>query len=134
MRIIIGGAFNGKGKYVRELLANKEAYYFDGEMPTKGMSKDAYIVIGNFEQLLAPLQELGEVAAANQIFAQLCQLDEEAQVICICTDMSRGIVPLDAKTRFVRDASGRLYQLLFQKSTKVTRIWYGLAETLKEEQ
>ncbi|MER2192049.1 MAG: hypothetical protein ABS951_13895 [Solibacillus sp.] len=134
MQVIIGGAFNGKGHYVRTLLANKEAYYFDGEMPTKGMSKDAYIVIGNFDKLLAPLQELGEVAAANEIFTQLCQLDEEAHVICICTDMSRGIVPLDAKMRFVRDACGRLYQLLFQQSTKVTRIWYGLAETLKEEQ
>lgn len=133
MQVIIGGAYNGKGNYVRALLANEEAYYFDGELPAGKFSKDAYVVIENVDKLVAPLQYLGEVEAANRIFTQLATLDARTNVICVCTDMSRGIVPLDAHTRFVRDACGRLYQRLFQEGEKVVRIWYGLAETLKEE-
>lgn len=133
MQVIIGGAFNGKGKYVRQLLEQEEAYYFDGEIPDASFSADAYIVIEKIEKLLAPLQAFGEVGAANLLFSQLKALDERSHVICVCTDMSRGVVPLDANTRFVRDACGRLYQQLFQESSKVIRIWYGLAEKLKEE-
>lgn len=133
MQVIIGGAFNGKGNYVRQLLQGKEVHYFDGQLPMQPPPAKSYVVISNFEQLLVPLQVLGEVEAANQIFTQLCQLQGEAHVICICTDMSRGVVPLDAKARFIRDACGRLYQHLFKESNKVVRIWYGLAETLKEE-
>lgn len=131
MQVVIGGAYNGKGNYVRALLAQEEVYYFDGELPTITYPAHAYVVISNFEQLLAPLQALGEVEAASTIYDQLTQI--EAQLICVCTDMSRGVVPLDATARFVRDASGRLYQRLFQGSSKVVRVWYGLAETLKEE-
>ena len=133
MQVIIGGAYNGKGNYVRTLLQHEEVYYFDGELPTRTFPAHAYVVICHFEKLLAPLEALGEVEAATTIFEQLDRLNNEVQVICVCTDMSRGIVPLDATARFIRDASGRLYQRLFEKSSKVTRIWYGLAEILKED-
>lgn len=133
MQVIIGGAYNGKGHYVREQLANKQAYFYDGEIPTAKFSATDYVVIQHVDKLLVPLKQLGEVTAAHTIAAQLRALDAQTNVICICTDMSRGIVPLEAEARFLRDACGRLYQQLFQQSEQVIRIWYGLAQQLKGE-
>lgn len=132
MQIIIGGAFNGKGTYVKKQLANKQAFFYEGEIPSTSFTQEAYVVISGFEQLLAPLIELGELEAAHQVAQKLVALDATTNVICVCTDMSRGVVPLDKEARFIRDACGRLYQQLFQESEQVVRIWYGLAQTLKE--
>ena len=57
---------------------------------------------------------------------------EGKDVIFILTDIGRGIVPMDAEQRALRDACGRLYQQLIAQADEVTRIWYGLAQTLKK--
>lgn len=65
------------------------------------------------------------------VMTKLNQLDEQTNLICICTDIGRGIVPLKKEDRKLRDTCGRLYQQLFQKSEKVIRIWYGIPQLLK---
>jgi adenosylcobinamide kinase / adenosylcobinamide-phosphate guanylyltransferase len=132
MHIIFGGAFNGKEQYVKNL-CNQQASFYYGALPSDPVSEQEIVVIHHLEQLLQPLQDLGEMEAAATIFKQLIQLDKETTLICICTDMSRGIVPIDKEQRFLRDATGRLYQQLFEQSKSITRIWYGLAEPLKGE-
>ncbi|WHT48370.1 bifunctional adenosylcobinamide kinase/adenosylcobinamide-phosphate guanylyltransferase [Sporosarcina thermotolerans] len=57
---------------------------------------------------------------------------EGRDVIFILTDIGRGIVPMDALQRALRDACGRLYQQLIAQADEVTRIWYGLPQTLKK--
>ena len=39
---------------------------------------------------------------------------------------------MDADQRKLRDMTGRLYQRLFAEADEVTRIWYGLAKSLKK--
>ena len=56
---------------------------------------------------------------------------ENRDVILILTDIGRGIVPMDAGQRELRDVCGRLYQRLFSEADEITRIWYGIAKTLK---
>ncbi|PID17885.1 hypothetical protein CSV62_11375 [Sporosarcina sp. P35] len=51
--------------------------------------------------------------------------------VFILTEIGRGIVPLDAGQRELRDRCGRLYQQLFAEATGVTRIWYGIPHTIK---
>lgn len=135
MHIIFGGAFNGKQQFVKNL-CNKQAkrtHFYSGEVPIEIYTKQDIVVIQQLEQLLLPLEHLGEIQAATTIAEQLFQLDQKTQLICICTDMSRGVVPIDKTQRFLRDATGRLYQQLFEQSESITRIWYGLAENLKGE-
>lgn len=125
MQVIIGGAYNGKTAYVKQQLQGQQAIWYDGEIP---LTADAdCIVLTGLDQLV--MQGTDELVVAQAIYARIGQLD--AQVICICTDIGRGIVPMDKEQRFMRDALGRLYQLLMQEASAVTRIWYGLAETLK---
>ncbi|WP_236610139.1 bifunctional adenosylcobinamide kinase/adenosylcobinamide-phosphate guanylyltransferase [Planococcus halocryophilus] len=45
--------------------------------------------------------------------------------------MNRGIVPTERIERELRDLVGRLYQLLFTEAQQITRIWYGIPQTIK---
>lgn len=125
MQVIIGGAYNGKRSFVEQQLQGKSAAWYDGEIPT-AVTAD-YVVLTGFEQLI--VHGMDELKLAQQLFAQIMTID--AQVICICDDIGRGIVPIEKEERFKRDALGRLYQLLMKEANSVIRIWYGLAETLK---
>ncbi len=125
MHIIIGGAYNGKTNYIENLLQGQPYEIYAGTIPAT--SDAAIIVIKDFENMIVPGAD--ELAAAQEIFTRILNLD--ATVYCVCTDIGRGIVPMDKEERFLRDALGRLYQLLMQEAETVTRIWYGLAERLK---
>lgn len=132
MHVILGGAFNGKRQYVIENFTHSPLQFFEGTVPTVADCKDDHIiVIGSFEQMIPNNFEQSEDVLAMSIWAQIQEIAENRHVICICTDMSRGIVPLEKDKRFVRDVCGRLYQKLCAEADEVTRIWYGLPQILK---
>ena len=124
MHIIIGGAFNGKREYVRTMLAGREAEWFEGILPEHSEGYQVMVVAG-IEKWLAETK-LSEAAAIDHVLAAVAGRD----VIVVLTDIGRGIVPIDAQQRKLRDACGRLYQRLMAEADEVTRIWYGIAQTL----
>lgn len=136
MHVILGGAFNGKRAYVKQLLAqhpSQEIHYFEGSLPDPNQfSKAHFVVIGRLEQIIEQQLHKTENIIAREIISKLCELDRTTNVICICTDTSRGIVPLEQSARKIRDTSGRLYQQLCTYSERVTRIWYGIPQVIKE--
>ncbi|MGN7385631.1 bifunctional adenosylcobinamide kinase/adenosylcobinamide-phosphate guanylyltransferase [Sporosarcina sp. SAFN-015] len=127
MRIIVGGAHNGKREYVRRMLANVPHQWLDCSVGRLEFPADVTVVIDRIEQWLAQT-ELPEADAVEFILKSIGGKD----VIFILTDIGRGIVPMDAEQRKLRDACGRLYQRLMAQADDVTRIWYGLAQTLKK--
>lgn len=134
MQVIIGGAYNGKRKFVTDYLDQlniQNRYFFEGEIPTPNYSKEDYLVIGNFETIILQSIHLDEDELAAKIFDQLAVLNKQTNVICICTDIGRGIVPLEKENRKLRDTCGRLYQKLFAESDQVIRIWYGISQIIK---
>ncbi|KGR74567.1 bifunctional adenosylcobinamide kinase/adenosylcobinamide-phosphate guanylyltransferase [Ureibacillus sinduriensis] len=137
MQVIIGGAYNGKRKFVKEKLLNNSStniHFFEGEIPTSNMfSKEEIIVIGNFEKIILQNVHLEEEFIAEEVFHLIKKLNQQAQVICICTDIGRGVVPLLKEERKLRDTCGRLYQKLFSESESVIRVWYGIPQILKGE-
>ncbi|EMF47345.1 hypothetical protein B481_0926 [Planococcus halocryophilus Or1] len=40
-------------------------------------------------------------------------------------------MPTERIERELRDLVGRLYQLLFTEAQQITRIWYGIPQTIK---
>lgn len=136
MQVYIGGAYNGKRQFVNEQLAlipKEHIHFFDGILPGSGFSREDFVIIMNFEKLALLYKGRPELEVAEEIVNSLIELEQLANVICICTDIGRGIVPLDPVERFVRDCCGRIYQKLFRHSTSVTRIWYGIPEKIKGE-
>lgn len=136
MRVVIGGAYNGKRKFVKNFLSKKETnhiFSFEGEIPKGNFSKNDIVVIGSFEILIQQYVDQQEDEIVSVVYEQLIKLEEMTNVICICTDIGRGIVPLDKNERKLRDTCGRLYQKLFSKSESICRIWYGIPQVLKGE-
>lgn len=128
MHVVFGGLFNGKTDYV------KQRYVVDSwieDFWAVAVPTDKTIVVQDFPLIAQPLCEIDEVEAAAQILARIEQFSQSNTVICICDDITRGVVPLDKVERQTRDILGRLYQQLFQQADSVTQIWYGLAKPLK---
>jgi adenosylcobinamide kinase / adenosylcobinamide-phosphate guanylyltransferase len=133
MHVIIGGAYNGKRKYVLEQLGDSRYTIYEGEIPTGTFSKEEHVIISDFEKLVLANREHDELKNAEMIVQQLKRLQQQTHVICICRDIGRGIVPIEREQRFIRDACGRVYQQLFKEAETVTRIWYGIPEVIKKE-
>ncbi|MFL6559688.1 MAG: bifunctional adenosylcobinamide kinase/adenosylcobinamide-phosphate guanylyltransferase, partial [Bacillus sp. (in: firmicutes)] len=53
------------------------------------------------------------------------------QLIVIGTDITKGIVPMEAENRLWRDVTGWTYQDIAAISEKVDVIWYGLNQSIK---
>ncbi len=126
MHIIIGGAHNGKRAYVKTLLEKQQknsVQWCEGEIPSIGSEP---LVLAGIEKWLEQCG-LSEEEAINHVMKSI----ENRDVILILTDIGRGIVPMDAGQRELRDVCGRLYQRLFSEADEITRIWYGIAKTLK---
>ncbi|MFF2753384.1 bifunctional adenosylcobinamide kinase/adenosylcobinamide-phosphate guanylyltransferase [Psychrobacillus sp. NPDC058041] len=124
MHVIFGGAFNGKRAYVDRLVQGQSVQWVDaGEDVPVLLPATEVIVVFGVENLLEP--------KLNKLLGQLEQWDDQAEVIVIATEIGRGIVPMEASLRRLRDEVGRFYQQLFSKAESVTRIWYGISQTIK---
>ena len=127
VHVIIGGAHNGKRTYVKTLLkeqGNNNVQWFDGELPNPGSEN---IVLAGLEKWLEQCG-LSEQEAIDHVMESVGNRD----AILILTDIGRGIVPISAGQRELRDVCGRLYQRLLAEADEVTRIWYGIAKTIKK--
>lgn len=124
MRVIIGGAYNGKRAYVkRELLGKQSFQWFEGELPTGSIDN---VVVTDLDKWLARF-ESDENTAIQSVIAAL----ENKNSIVVLTDIGRGIVPMNPKDRELRDRCGRLYQRLMKEADEVIQIWYGIPKKIK---
>lgn len=124
MHVIFGGAFNGKRAYVEERVQGQNVQWLNAQedIPVRLSNTEVVVVFGVEHLLEKKLEEWLE---------HLEQWNEEVEVIVIATEIGRGIVPMEASMRKLRDDVGRFYQRLFTKAESVTRIWYGIAQTIK---
>ncbi|MER2088504.1 MAG: bifunctional adenosylcobinamide kinase/adenosylcobinamide-phosphate guanylyltransferase [Sporosarcina sp.] len=135
MHVFIGGAHNGKREYVRKWLTEQGKHNVQwiegnclGDSHQDNSDTIQTIVVTGIEKWLAET-DLSEEAAIEYVMKSIANRD----VVFILTDIGRGIVPVDAQQRKLRDACGRLYQRLMADAGDVTRIWYGLAKTIKKK-
>jgi adenosyl cobinamide kinase/adenosyl cobinamide phosphate guanylyltransferase len=128
MHIVFGGAFNGKRQFVRGLLGSSEAAWSEG-LPSSAapISVIAGLEVWIKDRLAEGLDE----KTIKHLVEQAISSQPSLLQIWILTDISRGIVPADPLERELRDVAGRLYQHLFLQAESVTRIWYGIPQTLK---
>src|SRR5690606_18477101 len=135
MYVILGGAHNGKRKYAEKLIEQlpaKELMICEGYLPkVENINKNERYVISDFERIILPYLHEPEEQAARQIFEQMIQIAERAELLCLCTDTSRGVVPLEKEARQLSNTCGRLYQKLCNEARTVFRVWYDIPQILK---
>lgn len=147
MHFIIGGAYNGKRKWVASLL-EQEGISWDSILDLSKTASDKDLasyqaVVWNRTE--SWIEERTEAEAnkeeiVGQWKIEVARLLEWEQgkvgrkLLIIGTDQSKGVVPMDKTARAARDVTGWCYQYTALKAERVTRVWYGIAEELKKKE
>lgn len=124
MHVIFGGAFNGKRAYVENRIQGRSVQWMNAE-------EDIPVLLSNTEVVVVYGVENLVQTKLEEWLEHLERWNMKFEVIVIATEIGRGIVPMEATARRLRDDVGRFYQQLFTKAESVTRIWYGIAQTIK---
>ncbi|MFJ5769500.1 bifunctional adenosylcobinamide kinase/adenosylcobinamide-phosphate guanylyltransferase [Psychrobacillus sp. NPDC093180] len=124
MHVIFGGAFNGKRAYVENRIQGQNVQWMNAE-------EDIPVLLSNTEVVVVYGVENLVQTKLEEWLEHLERWNMKFEVIVIATEIGRGIVPMEATARRLRDDVGRFYQQLFTKAESVTRIWYGIAQTIK---
>lgn len=143
MHIVIGGAFNGKRKWVRKYYENtKEFEYLKEsiqELEKRLTEKqDSILVLDSIEEWTKEWLTDYSVDEARVIgrgwISRLTAWEQESearQLVLIARDFSKGIVPIEKTDRDWRDLTGWFYQDLIEAASRVDEVWYGIGRQLK---
>lgn len=123
MILVFGGAYQGKLDYVRNNFGiDKVSDCSDGSRPD--FAADAVYGIDGFV-----LQCVRDGVEAAEIFREEKELWQEK--ILIMTDVSQGLVPMEAEQRAFREMNGRLLLYLAAEAEQVHRVFCGLGKRVK---
>lgn len=141
MKLIFGGAFQGKLEYARKNFDIKSVHDCGA-----GVSPDATAVVGAGAEAFAGTEPdfSKDAVCALERFVLKCVRDgvESADYfrenkekwqdkVLILTDVSQGIVPMDAELRAFREMNGRLMLYLANEAEEVIRVFCGIGKKVK---
>ena len=124
MKLIIGGAWQGKTEYAKEKfsLCDKDIF----------CCESAQI---NFDtRCIDNLEKFTFECVKNNVDATAFFKENYTKwqdKVIICQDIFCGVVPLGVENRAWRQQTGRLCQYLSQQAETVTRIFCGMEQKLK---
>lgn len=127
MKLIIGGAYQGKLDYAKETFNVTEIFTCSEEQAELDFSKEAVYGLEKF--VLACVKSGME--AKEYLQAHRSEMEDK---VLICTDVSQGIVPVDAELRAMREMAGRAVVYLAKEADTVVRIFCGLGQIIKERE
>jgi adenosyl cobinamide kinase/adenosyl cobinamide phosphate guanylyltransferase len=126
MRLIFGGAFQGKLDYALETYKiNKEDVY---------TCKSDSMEIDFSKKIIDNLEEFVYACAENKVEAKTIlesHKEELKDKIIICDDISQGVVSMVRLERDWREMVGRTMLMLGKESQEVVRIFCGIPDKLK---
>ena len=128
MRLVIGGAFQGKKAYVAE------KYQLPNEKMTDGSAASYEEIFDtpclyHFQEWVK--ERLKEGKKLESLEEEL--IDKNPDIILISNELGYGVVPIDKFDREYRETTGRVCTRLAKKSKSVVRIICGMECVLKDE-
>lgn len=125
MIFVFGGAYQGKLDFVRETFgAGEEEIARCEEAGAPDLGKR---VLYGIEQLTYGMTERGE-DAEGWVRENLPAFRDK---ILICTDISRGLVPMDPVERAWRETNGRCMNRIAAASDEVWSVFCGIGSRVK---
>ena len=130
MKLIFGGAFQGKLEYAKKNFDIKSVHdcgagvspEASGTEPDFG--KDAVCALEKFV-----LRCVRDGKEAADFFRD--NKEKWQDKVLIMTDVSQGIVPMDAELRAFREMNGRLMLYLASEAEEVIRVFCGIGKKVK---
>ena len=124
MVLIIGGAYQGKLAYVKNIHPDKTIFQCDTDIPSIDLSAD---IINSLHMMT-----LAQVRASQDSLAYLrSKLPQIKNKIIICDDIFCGVVPIDRETRKWRETTGQCLTLLSENADEVIRVFCGIGSRIK---
>lgn len=127
MKLIIGGAYQGKLDYAKEHFGVEKVFTCGRDLPELDFSKDAIYGLEDF--VLACVRD--GVEAKDYLMEHREELEDQ---VIICTDVSQGIVPMEKEPRDMREMAGRAMVWLAKEADCVVRVFCGLGQEIKGKQ
>ncbi|MBN8234836.1 bifunctional adenosylcobinamide kinase/adenosylcobinamide-phosphate guanylyltransferase [Halobacillus kuroshimensis] len=130
MEFVTGGAYNGKGKWARDMWLNhyKEHTWMDMKSQEVHMPDTDQLVVENIEFMARETEEGWSWLKPLLLWESQAP---QRRLLLIGTDITRGIVPLEKSDREWRDRTGFLYQRIMEEAAHAYVVWFGIAEQLK---
>lgn len=124
MKLIIGGAFQGKLDFAVAAFSLKDSDVFTCEGKEIDFTKPC---IDKLEEFTLACVQAG-IEPLDYMKAHKADWENS---ILICQDIFCGVVPMGADMREWRQATGRMCQYLSKEAEQVSRIFCGLEQRLK---
>ena len=124
MKLFIGGAYQGKREYMKQLTEIIDAQIIDGEAISE---TEEFSAIDHYHLRIRRQLEEGKdpVAELEKM------ITAHPDIILLCDEVGMGIVPMDKKDREYREAVGRTMCVAAQKAEEVYRVICGIGEKIK---
>lgn len=136
MHFVTGGAFNGKSSWVKAHYQKEQIEWisaYETETIPDRLQTDLIVLEGIELWIKSLIDDQFRESFRKRLHAWKTweQEIEARQIIIIGTDITKGIVPIDANDREWRDAVGWAFQDVAACADRVDLIWYGLNKRLK---
>lgn len=144
MHVLTGGSYNGKAAWVQNFYGLEDRKHiwisaYRNEPCPEDMSDShtSFTVLEGVEQWILQAMEKDPVfdreMGRRWIESWIGWKRDEAnrELVVIGTDISKGIVPIEAKDRLWRDMTGWFYQDLAKACSRFDVVWYGIGRRLK---
>lgn len=127
MKLVIGGAFQGKKEYVKQHLNIKEEDMEDGKDASCEALFHCKCIYHFHEWIKKGIKEKWD-------FANLAEelLKRNPELIIITNELGYGVVPVDAFDRAYRETTGRICTEIAGRCEQVIRISCGLGMVIKD--
>ncbi|WP_285767993.1 bifunctional adenosylcobinamide kinase/adenosylcobinamide-phosphate guanylyltransferase [Peribacillus sp. SI8-4] len=142
MHFVTGGAYNGKSNWVKRFYdLESGVLWLSGYQQDEPQRIDFQGKTVVWQGLDGWIQEDAKKMAADAIREKWQEIiagwriwekeRNDHRFIVIGSDLSKGIVPMEATNRRWRDACGWVYQDVASLSSRVDIIWYGINQRIK---
>ena len=142
MHFVTGGAYNGKTSWVRHFYGlekrHAELSGYRNDQPKLLDCKEDIVLLGGLDGWIREDAKKMTPEAVRRKWKETMKewrIWEKAKpercCIVIGSDISKGIVPMEAENRRWRDACGWVYQDLATMADRVDIIWYGINQQVK---
>jgi adenosyl cobinamide kinase/adenosyl cobinamide phosphate guanylyltransferase len=126
VKLVIGGAYQGKLDFALAHYGLHRGDVYTCKDTTITLNVKKPVIYGFEKWVLAIIRaEFNVQAELDKLMSKL------ADKIIIATDISAGVVPLDAETRAWREEAGRATVKLAQRADEVYRLFVGIPTKLK---